>query len=309
MLASLFAGVVLSLGLAQTPEAAKVPNQGQPDQRQPETVLLWPAGAPGALGTEDKDKPRILVYRAASAGNAAQDVRHPAVVICPGGGYGGLAIDHEGHQIAAWLNSIGITGVVLEYRHRGKGYGHPAPLQDVQRALRLVRHRADDWQLDANKVGVLGFSAGGHLASSVSVHHDQGDPSASNAIDRQSCRPDFSVLCYAVIAFDQTFTHKGSQRNLLGAEAPAELVAKMSSERQVTATTPPAFLWHTSEDRGVPPQNSIVYYLALHEHKVPCELHLFEQGRHGVGLGKGLAAEEWPQLCQRWLVTRGVLDQ
>jgi acetyl esterase/lipase len=300
MLASLFACVLLPLGVMQDPDPSKAAS-GQP----PETVVLWPTGAPGALGDEQKDKPRVLVYHAPRAKD--EKAQSPAIVICPGGGYGHLASDHEGHQIARWLNRIGITGVILEYRHRGKGYGHPAPLQDVQRALRLVRHHANDWHVDAQKIGVLGFSAGGHLASSASVHHDTGDPDAADQIDRASCRPDFSVLCYAVLAFDQPFTHKGSQRNLLGEDAPPELVTKMSSERQVDANTPPTFLWHTSEDRGVPAQNSVAYYLALLEHKVPCELHIFERGRHGVGLGKGLAAEQWPALCQRWLVTRGVL--
>jgi acetyl esterase/lipase len=296
MLASLFVCAWWSLGAA----APAVSDNAKP--QQPETVLLWPEGASGALGTEDKDKPKVLVFHAKT-----DDATHPAIVVCPGGGYGHLAMGHEGHQIAAWLNGIGVTAVVLDYRHRGKGYGHPAPLQDAQRAFRLIRHHSDDWRIDPNKVGVLGFSAGGHLASSVSVHHDAGSADAPDAIDRHSCRPDFSVLCYAVIAFGQPFTHKGSQRNLLGESPTAELVAKMSSERQVNKTTPPAFLWHTTADTAVPPQNSIAYYLALMEHKVPCEMHLFEKGRHGIGLGKGMAAERWSALCHRWLITRGVL--
>jgi acetyl esterase/lipase len=300
MLASLLLLVLVPLSSVQTPQAETTTTK-----RQPETILLWPDGAPGALGNEAKDQPRVIVYRATREDSAAT----PAIVICPGGGYGHLALDHEGHQIAAWLNSIGVTGVILEYRHRGKGYGHPAPLQDVQRALRLVRHHASDWHVEPSKVGVIGFSAGGHLASSVSVHYDGGDATATDAIERQPCRPDFSVLCYAVLGFGQPFTHKGSQRNLLGKQPTAELVAKMSSDRQVTAKTPPAFLWHTTADGVVPPENSIAYYLALRKHKVPCEMHLFEKGRHGIGLGKGYAAEKWPELCQRWLITRGVLSK
>lgn len=300
MLASLLLLVLVPLSSVPTPQAEPAATK-----QQPETILLWPDGAPGALGTEAKDKPRVVVYRAPRDDSAST----PAIVICPGGGYGHLALDHEGHQIASWLNSIGVTGVILEYRHRGKGYGHPAPLQDVQRAMRHVRHHAGDWHVDPSKVGVIGFSAGGHLASSVSVHHDDGDAEADDAIERQSCRPDFSVLCYAVLAFGQPFTHKGSQRNLLGKQPTADLIAKMSSDRQVTAMTPPTFLWHTTADGVVPPENSIAYYMALRKHKVPCEMHLFEKGRHGIGLGKGHAAERWPELCQRWLITRGVLSK
>jgi len=296
MLASLFvcAWLPLSATLVTTP-------QNPPQRQEPTAVLLWPDGAPGALGAEAKDMPQILLFRAKSSEPS------PAIVVCPGGGYGHLAMGHEGHQIAKWLNTIGVTAAVLEYRHRGKGYGHPAPLQDAQRAFRLVREQATAWGINPSKVGVLGFSAGGHLASSVSVHHDQGNPQATDPIERQSCRPDFAVLCYAVIAFDQPFTHRGSQRNLLGSQPADDLVAHMSSERQVNASTPPTFLWHTSNDPVVPARNSVAYYLALLQHKVPCEMHLFERGRHGVGLGKGLAAEQWPSICERWLVTRGIL--
>jgi acetyl esterase/lipase len=301
MLASLLLPIALLLGSLQEPNA--IPARSTATKQQPEVILLWPDGAPDALGTEAKDKPRVHVYRATSSAKAPT----PAVVICPGGGYGHLAMGHEGHQIAAWFNSIGVTGIILEYRHRGKGYGHPTPLQDVQRAMRLVRHHANDWNVDSSKIGVIGFSAGGHLASSVSVHHDTGNAKSTDAIETQSCRPDFSILCYAVLAFGQPFTHKGSQRNLLGDQPATALVTMMSSDRQVNETTPPAFLWHTTGDRVVPPENSVAYYLALRKHQVPCEMHLFEKGRHGIGLGKGLAAESWPELCKRWLITRGIL--
>jgi acetyl esterase/lipase len=271
--------------------------------QSPTELLLWPDGAPGALGDEPKDQPRLLVWPAGEAANGC------AIVVCPGGGYGHLAMDHEGKQIAAWLNAIGVTACVLDYRHRGKGYGHPAPLQDAQRGLRLVRANAKRFAIDPARVGVLGFSAGGHLASSVSVHHDAGEATADDPIERQSCRPDFAVLCYPVIAFGQPFAHKGSQRNLLGKQPDPQLVERMSSERQVTKDTPPTFLWHTSADRGVSVQNSLVYYAALHRAGVPCELHCFEQGRHGIGLGKDLPAREWPQLCRRWLVARRMLPE
>lgn len=289
-----------ALTVAALAAAMPLPSQSS------ESVLLWPDGAPGALGTGDDDKPRLLVVRDHLG---AADAPRPAVVICPGGGYQHLAMGHEGHEIAAWLDSIGVAGVILDYRHRKKGYGHPAPLQDAQRALRLVRHRAEEWNLDAARVGILGFSAGGHLASSATVHWDRGDAEAHDPVDRHSCRPDFSVLCYPVIAFGAPFTHRGSMRNLLGEEPSQELVERMSSERQVTAETPPTFLWHTSADKVVPAQNSVAFYLALLEHRVPCELHLFEEGRHGIGLGKGHAAALWPQLCRQWLVARSVLGR
>jgi acetyl esterase/lipase len=229
-------------------------------------------------------------------------------VICPGGGYGGLAMDHEGHQIGRWLNDNGIAGFICDYRHRGKGYGHPAPLQDAQRAIRTVRSRAKEFGVDPGKIGILGFSAGGHLTSSALTHFDAGKADADDEIERVSCRPDFGVLCYPVIAFDQPFTHKGSQNNLLGKDASAELIASMSSEKQVTDQTPPCFLWHTTEDTGVPPLNSVVFYSALIAHKVPAELHIFEKGRHGVGLAKDIPGTDgWPAACIAWLKGRGVV--
>ncbi|QDU30189.1 Acetylxylan esterase precursor [Anatilimnocola aggregata] len=267
---------------------------------QPKTELLWPNGAPGANGTEAKDKPMLIIYSPEKEKNCGA-----AVVVCPGGGYGGLAMDHEGKQIGEWLNSHGITAVICDYRHRGKGYGHPAPLQDVQRAIRTTRSRAAELGIEPTKIGVLGFSAGGHLASTAVTHFDAGDEKSADPIDRVSSRPDFGVLCYAVIAFDQPFTHKGSQKNLLGAEAAPELVASLSNEKQVTPQTPPCFLWHTYEDTGVPPQNSIVFYQAMLQHKVPGELHVYEKGRHGVGLGKSIPGTgDWSEACLRWLKGR-----
>jgi acetyl esterase/lipase len=268
---------------------------------EPKTELLWPKGAPGANGEEAKDKPQLITYLPEKPNGAA-------IVICPGGGYGGLAMDHEGHQIGRWLNENGITGFICDYRHRGKGYGHPAPLQDAQRAIRTVRSRAKEFGVDPSKIGILGFSAGGHLTSSALTHFDAGKTDADDEIERASCRPDFGVLCYPVIAFDQPFTHKGSQNNLLGKDASAELIASMSSEKQVTDQTPPCFLWHTTEDTGVPPLNSVVFYSALIAHKVPAELHIFEKGRHGVGLAKDIPGTDgWPAACIAWLKGRGVM--
>jgi acetyl esterase/lipase len=271
---------------------------------EPEVLLLWPQGAPGAKGDRPEDKPQITVWRPEE-----DKADGAAIVVCPGGGYGALALDHEGKQIAQWLNSIGVTAAVLEYRHRNKGYGHPAPMQDVQRAIRTVRASGEAWGVDPKRVGVLGFSAGGHLASTAATHFDAGTVNSEDPVERQSCRPDFAILCYPVIAFDQPYTHKGSQRNLLGDDASQDLIDSLSNEKQVTSETPPTFLWHTNEDTGVPPENSVQFYLALRRAEVPAELHIFEHGRHGVGLAKDLpGVSTWPKLCEIWLRGRGMLE-
>jgi acetyl esterase/lipase len=268
---------------------------------EPKTELLWPKGAPGALGEEAKDKPNFIIYMPEKPTGAG-------IVICPGGGYGTLAMDHEGHQIGRWLIEHGIAGFICDYRHRGKGYGHPAPLQDAQRAIRTVRARAKEFGVDPGKIGILGFSAGGHLSSTALTHFDGGKADADDEIERVSSRPDFGVLCYPVIVFDQAYTHKGSQRNLLGENASAELIASLSNEKQVTDQTPACFLWHTTEDKGVPPENSVAFYSALIAHKVPAELHIYEKGRHGVGLGKEVpGTDAWPAACIAWLRGRGVI--
>ncbi len=270
---------------------------------EPSVHLLWPDGAPGALGDADKDKPRLLVYLPEK-----EKANGSAIVICPGGGYGGLAMGHEGHEIAAWANSLGAAGLILDYRHRGKGYGHPHPLMDARRGVRLARHNSKDWGIDPERIGILGFSAGGHLASSALTHFEAGKADAEDPVERYSSRPDFGVLCYPVIAFDEPYTHRGSQRNLLGADAEKELVRSLSSEKQVSEKTPPTFLWHTSEDKGVPPENSVQFYLALQRAGVPAELHIFEKGRHGVGLARNIpGTSAWPDRCVDWLRVRGVL--
>jgi acetyl esterase/lipase len=270
---------------------------------EPRTELLWPQGAPSALGDEKKDKPQLIIYLPEK-----EKANGAAIVICPGGGYGGLAMGHEGHEIGKWLNSFGVAGFICDYRHRGKGYGHPAPLQDVQRAIRTVRTRADELGVDPARIGVLGFSAGGHLASTAATHFDAGKSDAEDSIERVSCRPDFAVLCYPVIAFNEPYTHRGSQRNLLGNNPSAELVKSLSNEKQVTKQTPPTFLWHTSEDRGVPPENSVQFYLACRRAGVPAEMHIYEKGRHGLGLARGVVGtSSWPKRCEEWLQTRGLL--
>ena len=187
------------------------------DERSPVTELLWPSGAPGALGDEAKDKPALIIHLAKPTADDPKVAKpNAAVVIFPGGGYGNLAMGHEGRDVAKWFNSLGMSAFIVDYRHRGKGYGHPAPMLDAQRAIRTVRARADQFGVDPLRIGVIGFSAGGHLASTVATHFDAGDSNAADQIDRVSCRPDFAILCYPVILFDQDSTHRGSQRNLLG---------------------------------------------------------------------------------------------
>jgi acetyl esterase/lipase len=278
-----------------------------------ETMALWPEGAPGAKGTDpDKDVPTLTVWR------PRQEVATgSAVVVCPGGGYGMLAMDHEGKQIAEWLNSIGITAFVLKYR-LGPRYHHPAMLQDASRAIRTVRANAEKWKLDPHRIAILGFSAGGHLASTAGTHFDAGKPEAEDPIERVSSRPDRMILVYPVIALATSFGHKGSLRNLLGDNPSHELVESLSNERQVTKDTPPTFLAHTNADTGVPAENALLFALALRKEKVPVELHLFERGQHGLGLGNGITAfrvppepsfKAWPRLCETWLKGQGFLDR
>jgi acetyl esterase/lipase len=255
------------------------------------------------VGKSEKDIPTLTAYLP-----EGQSGPTGAIVIFPGGGYGTLAIDHEGHQIARWANRMGMAGIIVSYRHRGRGYGHPAPMLDAQRAIRLTRHRAEEWNIDPNKVGVIGFSAGGHLATTVLTHFDdvEAGQSESDEIDQLSCRPDFGIVCYAVIAFKQGHTHRGSQRNLLGEDPDPELITWLSNERQVTADTPPCFVWHTAEDKVVPAENSLQFYSALVRNEVSAELHIFARGRHGIGLGQDTpGADQWPTLCRRWLERNG----
>lgn len=269
---------------------------------EPQTVLLWPQGAPGALGQDDADRPSLTLWPA-----PADKATGAAIVVCPGGGYGHLAMGHEGVDIGKWLNSLGISAYVLKYR-LGPKYHHPAPLHDVQRALRTVRSNGKLWGADPARIGVMGFSAGGHLASTAATHFDAGQADASDTIDRVSCRPDFAVLCYPVISFTAPFTHRGSLKNLLGADPDPKLVQSLSNETQVTKQTPPTFLFHTNADTGVPPENSIAFYLALRKAGVPAELHIYEQGRHGLGLAADVpAVSSWPTRCADWLKTRGIL--
>ncbi len=267
--------------------------------------LLWPAGAPGAKGDSDNDKPTLTVFLP-----PADKANGAAVIVCPGGGYGGLAITYEGYEVAQWFNSFGVASFVLKYRHKGTGYQHPAPLDDAQRAIRTVRARAAQWKVNPERIGIMGFSAGGHLASSAGTHFDAGQADSPDAIQRVGCRPDFLVLCYPVISFVSPQTHQGSRKNLLGENPDPKLVESMSSELQVTSETPPTFLFHTDADAGVPPENSVLFYLALRKAKVPAELHIYEKGKHGVGLAQKLPAlSSWPDRLADWMRGRGLRDK
>jgi acetyl esterase/lipase len=246
-------------------------------------------------------EPRFSVDLPKVAGQAPR----PAVVVLPGGGYKTLALDHEGRQIAAWLNQRGIAAFVLEYRLTPNH--HPAQLQDAQRTLRLVRAGAKRYGIDPTRIGVWGFSAGGHLASMTATLFDDGDPKAVDPVQRVSSRPDFVILAYPVILMEPPSNHGGSRRNLLGDNPTAAQVAEVSTVRRVSARTPPTFLFHTGEDKVVA-ENSLVFYLALREFKVPAELHIFEKGAHGQGLATAdPILSRWPLLLEGWLRGRGIL--
>jgi acetyl esterase/lipase len=272
---------------------------------EPPVYLLWPDGAPLAKGDRDVDKPSITAYLP-----PAETATGLAVVVCPGGGYAMLAMGHEGVDIAKWMNDRGIAAFVLKYRLATDGYHHPAPMLDVQRAMRVVRANAETFNIDPQRIGVMGFSAGGHLASTAATHFDTGTVDAPDPIDRVGCRPDYAILCYPVIIFDSQYTHKGSEANLLGPDPDPAAIKFLSSDKQVTRETPPTFLFHTSEDKAVPPENSIAFYQALQKHDVSGEMHIFQFGAHGVGLAANIpGTKAWPQLMENWLTARKLLPQ
>lgn len=261
---------------------------------------LWPHKTPGALGDADKDIPTLTVFKP-EEGKATG----AAMVICPGGGYGGLA-QHEGKDYAEWLAKNGVTGFVLKYRLGSGGYKHPRMLEDAARAVRTVRARAGEWNIDVKRIGIMGSSAGGHLASTLLTHFDARNSGAEDPVDRQSSRPDLGILCYPVITMVGPTTHLGSKKNLLGENPSEELAKSLSNEQQVTKDTPPTFLWHTYEDTGVVPDNSMLFALALQKNKVPYELHVYEKGKHGIGLANG---HPWTEQCLRWLKLRGFVKE
>ena len=283
---------------AQTPTPPASTAKPNPNA-EPETFLLWPDGAPGALGTDDADRPTLTLFRARQPSGAS-------IVVAPGGGYGALASNHEGRQVANYLNAAGITVFVLKYR-LGPKYHHPIELGDAQRAIRLVRARAKEFGLAGDRIGMMGFSAGGHLTATAGTHFDAGTPAATDPVDRVSSRPDFLILAYPVISFDPAIAHSGSVRNLVGENPDPKLIEDLSNELRVTPETPPTFLFHTNADTGVVAENSVRFYLALRRAKVPAEMHIFENGPHGVGLALGdPALSEWPPLLTNWLRGRGL---
>lgn len=267
-----------------------------------ESTSLWPEGkTPYTLPIDaETGSPSLHLYptKDAESHNGA------AVVICPGGGYGGLAIDHEGHQPAQWFNEQGVSAFVLHYRLGSQGHHYPTELADVQRAIRWVRAHADEYQIDPKRIAVMGFSAGGHLASMAATIYDREAYEASDEIDKVSARPDFAILCYPVITMDSEFTHGGSRKNLLGPEKADddEFAATVSSEKNVTADTPPTFLFQTNADTAVPAENATRFFVALRKAGVPAEYHCYQDGPHGVGLYRGdPVLGTWSGLLSNWL--------
>jgi acetyl esterase/lipase len=282
--------------------ALQPPPPASPILQEPQTLMLWNGRAPGAQADEDRDKPAITVYMPPNTTGPMT-----AVIIAPGGSYQRLSMNLEGREPANYFNAMGVAAFVLRYR-LGPQYHHPIELGDAQRAIRTVRARAAEWHIAPDRIGFMGFSAGGHLASSASTHFDAGNPRAADPIDRASSRPDFAILAYPVISFVEPWTHQGSKTALLG-DAPDPMLARsLSSETQVTAATPPAFIYHTNADTTVPVENAVAYFLALRHAGVPAELHVFKEGRHGTGLGMtDPALSEWPTLLANWLRVSGFL--
>jgi acetyl esterase/lipase len=301
--------VLLSAALAsgasaqQPPQATTAPAAGRGLDTPPQEIPLWEGGAPGALGTDAADTPTLTIYRAPRVANGT------AVIVAPGGGYSVLAMDHEGRQVAYWFNAMGVSAFVLKYR-LGPKYHHPIELGDAQRAIRTVRARAQEFGVLPDRIGMMGFSAGGHLTATAGTHFDAGKSDASDPIDRVSSRADFLILGYPVISSDPAIAHAGSFKTLLGEHPDPRLLEDLSNDLRVTPETPPTFLFHTDADTGVPPENSVRFYLALRKAKVPAEMHIFENGPHGVGLAlNDPALSVWPTLLMNWLRGRGLLTK
>jgi acetyl esterase/lipase len=266
------------------------------------TILLWPDGAPGAQGSEDIDKPALTVFVA-----PGENATKTAVVVAPGGGYEHLEWAKEGTDFAKWLNARGVTAFVLQYR-LGPKYHYPVELEDAQRAIRWVRAHAAEYGVAADHVGMMGFSAGGHLTATAGTHFDEGKAGAADEVERQGSRPDFLILAYPVITLEEPAAHGGSRKNLLGTDPDPKLVALLSEETQVTKETPPTFLFATTDDKTVPVMNSVMFYSALVKAGVPVEMHLFQRGAHGVGLAAANPAlSVWPDLLAKWMRERGYM--
>ena len=291
---SLSVGIVLLVSVMM---ACAAPAVAPDEEHKPEKISLWTGQAPVGDGKFVAANATVTIYRPVKANGAA-------IVICPGGGYQWLAVQPEGHGIARWLNQHGIVGIVLEYRMPN---GNPlVPLLDAQRTIRMVRSKAKDWGCDPKRIGILGFSAGGHLASTASTHFDNGEPRASDLVDRVSSRPDFTILIYPVIAMGEK-AHGGSRRNLLGREPTAAALELYSNEKQVTDKTPSAFLAHAKDDSGVSPDNSRMYYEALLAHKVPAKYLELPYGNHGLNGYKGPMWDAWQTQSLEWLAALKII--
>jgi acetyl esterase/lipase len=265
-------------------------------------VLLWPAGAPGALGDADEDKPTLTVFLPAGL-NATKT----GVVVAPGGGYQHLATEKEGYAIADWLNARGVAAFVLKYR-LGPKYHHPVEMWDAQRAIRMVRAHAAEYGIAADHVGMWGFSAGGHLTATAGTQFDWGKADSADVVERQGSRPDFLVLGYPVITMMEPYVHHGSLKNLLGDDPDPALARSLSAETRVTTDTPPTFLFSTTDDKTVPVMNSVMFYEALVKAGVPAEMHIFQQGAHGAGLAAANPQlSVWPDLVAKWMRERGYM--
>jgi acetyl esterase/lipase len=282
------------------------------------TMLLWPDGAPGAKGSAGIDEPTLTVYLPAgpnatpnAAANTTSNVTanptRTGVVIPPGGGYVHLAMEKEGTAYAQWLNAHGVAAFVLKYR-LGPKYHYPVELEDAQRAIRMVRAHVAEYGVDADRIGMWGSSAGGHLTATAGTHFDAGNPRAEDVVERQGSRPDFLILAYPVITFEEPELHRGSKLYLLGNHPSPKLVRSLSDETQVTKETPPTFLFATTDDKTVPVMNSVMFYSALVKAGVPAEMHLFQHGSHGAGLAAANPdLSVWPSLLAKWMRERGYM--
>jgi acetyl esterase/lipase len=282
----------------------------EPDRQ---VIALWPEGVPDAkpdAGAEREVDERVYNVQVPTLTRYPAPVataNGTAVIICPGGGYVRLAVNKEGTELARRLNALGVAAFVLKYRLAE--YGHPAPLRDVLRAVRIVRSRSEELGVRPDRIGVLGASAGGHLAACAGTLFDAPEGRTGAALDATSARPDFVVLLYPVITMTDPFAHAGSRRALLGENPSAALVERLSVEKQVTARTPPTFIVHTLEDASVPVENSLLFFQALRRAGVPAELHVYEKGPHGFGTRAGLGpASSWPERLEEWMRFHGWLD-